>query len=517
MHSRRMIFVPVALGIILAAAATTRAATTRAGAAGTFDAALESIQSGDVRKHIELLASDTLEGRESGSRGGKAAGTYIVEQLKKLGIAGGGDKGGFFQDFGDDYRNILAKFPGVDPDLAAEVVLVGAHYDHVGYGSRRNSLGPIGYIHNGADDNASGTAGLMEIAEAFAMLEPAPRRTVLCVFWDAEERGLLGSDHWIREPTVPLKQVRLMINADMIGRLRNNHLEVYGTRTGSGFRSLVSRQNRGLDVYLDFTWDTEHNSDHYPFYVQNIPYLMFHTLKHDDYHRPSDDIDKINFTGSQEVARLMFRTALAAANSDSLPRFRRAAFDESNYDRERSAGDTQPAKSRLGVVFDPELAKTRTIKLTRVAVDSPAERGGLKIGDRILQFAGYDLAAIEDFRTVVLAAANPVRAVVEREGNAEPLELTIELDGSPQRVGLLWRTDEAEPGSVIITSVAPGSPAAHAGLARNDRIDSIDGKTFGSESEFRRLITAQVNPLPLTYERNGRMVDAKLEFLSPLQ
>ena len=481
-------------------------------AVAVFDAALESIQSTDVRKHLEVLASDTLEGRESGSRGGKAAGTYIVEQLAKLGVSPAAEKNQFFQSFGNDYRNIFAKIPGSDPQLADEYILVGAHYDHVGYGSRQNSLGPVGFIHNGADDNASGAAGLLEIIEALKLLDPAPRRTVLCVFWDAEERGLLGSEHWIRQPTVPLKQLRLAINADMIGRLRNNRLEVAGSRTGLGFRELVSGQNRGLDVSLDFTWDTERNSDHYPFYVQNIPYLMFHTLKHDDYHRPSDDLDKINFTGSQQIARLMFRTTAAAANAPALPKFRRAAFDESNYDRSRQLPSPAAAASRLGVSWDPELAKNRVVKLTRVLTGSPGERGGLKVGDRLTQFAGRDLQQVADFRTLVLAAVNPVLVRAER-ADSEALELTIQLDGNPQRLGITWFADAAEPGSLILTRVIPGSPAESAGLQRGDRVNSVAGQSFASEDEFHKLVAHPANPLPLTYERNGRIADATLELL----
>jgi len=119
-----------------------------------FTSALETIKVEDLRKHVNVLASDTLEGREAGSRGGKAAGVYLIEQLKRFGIQPAGTENSFFQFFGSDYRNVLGYLPGSDPDLKKEYVIVCAHYDHVGYGNRTNSYGPFGTIHNGADDNA---------------------------------------------------------------------------------------------------------------------------------------------------------------------------------------------------------------------------------------------------------------------------------------------------------------------------------------------------------------------------
>ena len=137
--------------------------------------------------------------------------------------------GDYFQPFLPESRNILVRLPGSDPDLKREYVVIGAHYDHVGRGNSRNSRGPIGQIHNGADDNASGTSALLELVDAFCSLDVAPKRSLLFVFWDGEEQGLLGSQYWISAPTVPLEQIRLVINIDMIGRLRDNRADVFGT------------------------------------------------------------------------------------------------------------------------------------------------------------------------------------------------------------------------------------------------------------------------------------------------
>ena len=166
---------------------------------------------------------------------------------------------------------------GSDPALKDQVIVVSAHYDHVGYGTRRNSFGPIGLIHNGADDNASGVSLLMEVIDAFSRLGQAPKRSMLFAFWDGEEKGLLGSIHWVGQPTVPLDHVVLNINADMVGRSRGGKLEVSGSRTMPGLRRLFSTQNETTGLAIDFPWDIKTNSDHYTFYKKQIPALLIHT------------------------------------------------------------------------------------------------------------------------------------------------------------------------------------------------------------------------------------------------
>ena len=151
----------------------------------------------------------------------------------------GGDGASYRQEFvveGPDGQpeataNLIGYLAGSRAEWSEQSVLVTAHYDHVGYGTRRNSFGPLGYIHNGADDNASGTAALLEVMQAFVNLPEPPRRTVVFAAWDGEEQGLLGSKHWTNYPTIPLDNVRMLINMDMLGRLRNKRLEVFGSRT----------------------------------------------------------------------------------------------------------------------------------------------------------------------------------------------------------------------------------------------------------------------------------------------
>ena len=161
------------------------AGSTRAADADARIAALRSITTEDVKEYVGALADDTFEGRESGSRGNRAAGIYVVDHLKKFGVRGGGAKDSFYQTW-DNYHNILGLIEGRDPTLKDEVIVISAHFDHVGYGNSRNSLGPVGHIHNGADDNASGVAGMLEVADAVCRLAEKPKRSILFAFWDGE-------------------------------------------------------------------------------------------------------------------------------------------------------------------------------------------------------------------------------------------------------------------------------------------------------------------------------------------
>ncbi len=472
-------------------------------------AALDTITGEELQRHVDVLADDTFEGRQSGTRGGHAAGVYLTTFLKEHNLDAAGERGSYFQPFGRGYRNILGLLPGSDPELAREVILVGAHYDHVGYGSNNNSYGPTGYIHNGADDNASGVAGVLELIDACAQLAERPRRTILFAFWDGEEQGLLGSQYWVSDPTVELNRVKFAVNCDMIGRLREQKLEVYGTRTGVGLREVLSRANAESDLTLDYTWEMKANSDHHTFFTQRIPVVMFHTGLHDDYHRPSDDAHKVNSAGMRSVSQFMFEFVLELAErQDSLP-FRAASFRESPEERAAVEQPIGPPAPRLGISWKQEAADAPLV-LTEIGPDSAADRAGLRVGDKLVSLNGEPATNPLRLRYLAVTAREPLRFEVERTGE-KPVTIEVPLDGRPSRVGISWRIDDAAPSAFFLTQVVLGSPADAAGLRVGDRIYDINGRTAQSTEEFLARFQEPQTEFELTVERQGRLRRVRLE------
>lgn len=418
---------------VIAAVSAVGLVAVRVPAAELMSAAHASIKAADAGRHVGVLADDAFEGREGGSRGGRAAAAYIVEQLERIGLEPAGDAGGYYQSFGG-MRNILAIIRGSDPTLTGELVVVGAHYDHVGYGTADNSYGPFGYVHNGADDNASGVAGLLEVAESLQHLPERPRRSILVAFWDGEEKGLLGSRHFLRTKPAPLDRLRVVfsLNLDMIGRLRGNRLEVYGTRTAPGLREAVveanSRPGNAAALDLAFVWDIEDDSDHYPFITARIPTVMFHTGLHDNYHRPSDDSHLVNLPGIEPVARLTLGLVAAMADDPlAMPAFRPESRGESNATRNRLEAavpdnDGSP-RGRWGIGTRNDPGEPATPIVVRVWRDSPAAKAGLAPGDRILTVDGARISGHDDMLGRLQNAAPSVQLDVERRGRIVRAEL----------------------------------------------------------------------------------------------
>jgi hypothetical protein len=479
-------------------------------------AAIESITQQDLRRHITYLASDALEGREAGSAGAKAAAAYLGEKFQAYGLQPAGQRGQYEQHFGQDYRNLLGLRTGSDEKLKHEVIVIGAHYDHVGYGYSGNSRGTVGQIHNGADDNASGVAALLEIAQALHESKLSFRRSVLFALWDGEEVGLLGSRHWTSSPTVEFSRVRFYLNLDMVGRLRNNRLEVYGVRTSTGLRRLYVDQNQeGIET--DFNWNLIGDSDHYPFLQRDVPFLMPFTGKHEDYHRPTDKPHTLNYAGAERVTRHWFRILHELANRDELPKFRRDARNENETLRRRFETESAPGESRLGISWrsdesDPEKALT----IRNIARPSAAWNAGLRVGDQILELNGKPfentLQFISDVRTAAGESVLTVRKQSEdsEEEGDSPREISISLDGFPDLTGLTWKVDRADRGALVIASVAVGSPADSAGLRANDRLLAIDGMVIESPVAGRRALSRDDRRFSIRYERNGRPREARL-------
>ncbi len=393
-----------------------------------YHAALDSIDAQEMQGVVNYLAQDALEGREAGSRGGRTAGDFLQGRLSKLPLRPAGDNGQVFQPFGQNFRNILILLEGSDSGLKQQVIVVGAHYDHLGYGTPQNSRGQVGLIHPGADDNASGTTAVLELIQALVRLPEPPRRSVLFVFWDAEEKGLLGSKRWVAHPTIPLERVVLMINLDMVGRLRDERLTMIGSRSSAGLRKLVSQDNdEGLS--LEFPWLIQPNADHYSFLVKNVPVLMLHTGLHEDYHRPSDVASKINAAGMKRIDRLLLALVYDLANRDARPVFRPACREE------RQEPPAQPAPLvvsptdkplRVGIAWRQDEAEPGVAIITAVAAGSPAALAGLLPGDRVYQIGGRDFAGDAEFAELARTLPGPIKLRIERSGKLRTVELRVD-------------------------------------------------------------------------------------------
>ena len=432
MDVRMVVSALVLAGVIVAAGLP-------GGAWSHADDATTVIDAMGAGRHVAALADDALEGREGGSRGGRAAGAYIVETLRGAGLQPAGDEGTYYQRFGT-MRNILALVPGSDPGCERELVIVGAHYDHVGYGTAANSYGPTGLIHNGADDNASGVAGVLEIAEVLQAMPVKPRRPVLLAFWDGEEKGLLGSWHFVRVRPQPLRELRpvFMVNLDMIGRLRGERVEVYGGRTMTGLRRILAEANRETRLELILDWDIVDDSDHFPFIESRIPTVMLHTGLHDEYHRPSDDVQLVNTAGVEAVARLALGVVAAVADRPgTLPGFRDASRREKNAHRDTlervvpAGPETQ--RVRWGMSTRSDAGDPTAPVVVRVVPDSPLDKAGLRCGDRIIAIDGEPIATQAAMLQRMATAADALTLRLERAGRI--LEIPVVGGGEASPTG----------------------------------------------------------------------------------
>ncbi|MBI4577843.1 MAG: M20/M25/M40 family metallo-hydrolase [Planctomycetes bacterium] len=326
-------------------------------------------------------------------------------------------------------RNVVARLGGADPERRGEAVVVGAHYDHLGRGGS-GSLAPeaLGEIHNGADDNASGTSGMLEVAEAMASSE-RPRRTVYFVAFSGEERGLLGSAHFVAHPPQPVESLAAMVNMDMIGRLREDRVEVSGVDTSPGFRALVEGAAAGEGLAPALSGSGLGPSDHQSFYVAGIPVLFFFTGTHRDYHRPSDDADRIEAEGAARVARAALRCVRDLADLESRPEYVRVAAPH-REDPHAGAGVPAGGRARLGVMPD-YTQESGGMRLSDVSPGGPAEAGGLKGGDVVVALGGQAVDTVYDFMHALgrFKPGDETEVVVLRGG--ERLGLKVKLGGTP--------------------------------------------------------------------------------------
>jgi Tol biopolymer transport system component len=347
------------------------------------------------------LADDALEGRMAGSQGAACAADYIAWTFRRLGLAPAGEEGSFFQDVplasivnphapGGTGRNVIGLLPGTDRDASGYVV-VGAHFDHIGYG-QFGSLEP-GAIHNGADDNASGVAALLRVAETLAV-GPRPRRPVLFMAFTGEEMGLLGASHWTHHPTVPIEDVVAMINMDMVGRLAENGLVVYGTGTAAGWEGLLAGELGRLGLAASYVPDGYGASDQTAFYMRGIPVLHLFTNTHSDYHRPTDEWHRIDVDGVLTIADLVAGIARKVGNGERMV----VIPDVGRPPAAPGDAAVSGYGAYLGTI--PDFSPVdHGVLLGGVRAGSPADLAGLRGGDIIVRFQDMeipDLYALTD-------------------------------------------------------------------------------------------------------------------------
>jgi hypothetical protein len=390
---------------------------------------------------IRFLSDDRLQGRMTGSRGADSAAAYLARRFSQVGLQPAA--GGWFQSFtvGRDApaarpahtgtlagKNVVGILPGRDPVLRNQTVILGAHYDHLGLGSF-GSLDPdsTGLVHNGADDNASGAAALIQVAARLAASPPA--RTVVFIAFSGEELGLLGSAHYVKQPIYPLASTLAMINLDMVGRLRNGRLIVYGARSAKEFPALLDSLNWYAGFDMKAQGDGFGPSDHSSFYAAKRPVLHLFTDLHEDYHRTTDDWQKVNYDGLKRVADFSLGLVTALANRTKPLTFLELPVPPTSQTEPPAVG-TPGYGAYLGTVPDMT-GSPGGVRLVGVRAGSPAEKAGLR-GDDIITRIGRtetpDLQAMTD----ALRSHKPgevVEILVRRGAKVTTLQATLGTRG----------------------------------------------------------------------------------------
>lgn len=326
--------------------------------------------------------------------------------------------------------NVVGILDGSDPVLKNEVIVIGAHYDHLGRGGEGSLAPREGDIHHGADDNASGVAGLLELARIFSAERRNLKRTLVFIAFSGEEEGLLGSDYYVKHPILPLDRTVAMINMDMIGRMRINRLVIGGVGTAKEWRELINSTNHlnalsylgsnpppePPSFSLSLNEDGYGPSDHSSFYSKQIPVLFFFTGTHDDYHKPSDTADKINYEDESRVLLFIAEILRSIDMNAQRPTYTVA--------KSESQGGAMSFRVYLGTI--PNYADSNNgLTLDGVREDSPASKAGLKAGDRIIRIAGREVRNVYDYTSALGEMKAGQVYEVEVVRGAETLKLKI--------------------------------------------------------------------------------------------
>jgi hypothetical protein len=390
----------------------------------------QDISEKKLHKHIAFLASDKLKGRGTGTPEELRAANYIAKQFRKIGLAPKGDNGGWLQHFefkktsdphGLDMTNAVQvssqNVVGYLDNGAPYTIVIGAHFDHLGLGYDHNSLdpNPEGKIHNGADDNASGTAGVIELARYLVNNGIKEQHNFLFVCFTGEELGLYGSKKYVEKPTIDLAKVSFMVNMDMIGRLNpERRMMVGGVGTAPDFVPVLNNLKNDFSVKMDSAGIGP--SDHTSFYLKNIPVLFFFTGQHSDYHKPSDDVEKINFPGEKAVIAFVARVV------DALDKQPKLTFQETKVNKE----DTPSFKVTLGIMPDYTYEGTG-VHVDGVTNGKPANKAGVEKGDVIVALGDNPVANLKDYMKALakFKKGDSTNVKVKRNNEEKTFNLTF--------------------------------------------------------------------------------------------
>lgn len=383
----------------------------------------------ELKEDISFLASDKLKGRGTSSPEELMAAKFIAGKFKKAGLS----------SFNNSYLKAFTYKKSVSPhdtstanvspkkannvvgfldNKAPYTIVIGAHYDHLGLGHDHNSMdaNPDGKIHNGADDNASGTAGVIELANYYAKNNKIEPFNFLFICFSGEELGLLGSKKWCDDPDVELTKINYMINMDMIGRLNDStkKLLVYGVGTSPVWVPLLDSIKSNLTLKKDSSGIGP--SDQTSFYLKNIPVLHFFTGQHSDYHKPSDDIEKVNYNGEVEVLDYIIKVVEKTFNYKKL-----------DFAKTRNP-DTGKGGFKVTMGVMPDYAfEGEGMRIDGVTDGKPASKAGILKGDVVKKLGGIEVKNVQDYMKALSGLKKGDTAPIEvlRNGEIKSLNVTF--------------------------------------------------------------------------------------------
>ena len=392
-------------------------------------ATAQEINVAQIKKDVYFLASDKLAGRGTSDAGGAMAARYICSRFKQIGLLPKGDNNGYLKAY--EYKAPANPHMGIDSAAktshsnnvvgyidngAPNTIIIGAHYDHLGKGYDGNSLdaNPQGKIHNGADDNASGVAGVIALANYYQKNNVKEKYNLLFICFSGEELGLYGSKKFCDNPSIDLSTVDFMLNMDMIGRLDSlNRLLVYGVGTAADLYSVIKNTKTDFKIKTDSSGIGP--SDHTSFYLKDIPVLHFFTGSHSDYHKPSDKADKVNYEGEKKVLEYI----VAVVNElDSHPKLKFTATR--NADNESSP----KFKVTLGIMPD-YVFEGPGVRADGVTNGKPASKAGMLKGDIIIKLGDYDVKDLKTYMEALAKFKKGDNTTVEVQRGKEKIKMPV--------------------------------------------------------------------------------------------